>query len=265
MALEAGRESVSQVTYLHYECAGRGSAVVLLHSGVTDLRQWDPQWEDLSTRYRVVRCDRRGWGSSPLPEASASASYSDAGDIVGLLDELGIERAALVGSSAGGLVAQQIASAWPDRVSRLVLLCSDAADVEPTAAIRSFGEREDQYLAEGAVDEAVELNVTTFLGPDASMETRDLVREMQRNAFEVQLAAGDDVPREPGPTIDLTQATKLAYVVSGGRDLDYFAHAADSLAQQLPDARRIVLPWAGHLPNLERPREVTTLLVDALG
>jgi 3-oxoadipate enol-lactonase len=214
LALEAGRESVSQVTYLHYECAGRGSAVVLLHSGVTDLRQWDPQWEDLSTRYRVVRCDRRGWGSSPLPEASASASYSDAGDIVGLLDELGIERAA---------------------------------------------------LAEGAVDEAVELNVTTFLGPDASMETRDLVREMQRNAFEVQLAAGDDVPREPGPTIDLTQATKLAYVVSGGRDLDYFAHAADSLAQQLPDARRIVLPWAGHLPNLERPREVTTLLVDALG
>jgi pimeloyl-ACP methyl ester carboxylesterase len=87
---------------------------------------------------------------------------------------------------------------------------------------------------------------------------------MQRNAFEVHLAAADDVPREPGPAIDLTQATMLAYVVSGGRDLDYFALAADSLARRLPDARRMVLPWAGFLPNLERPSEVNTLLVDAL-
>jgi pimeloyl-ACP methyl ester carboxylesterase len=207
-----------------------------------------------------VRCDRRGWGRSPLPNASAAASYSDAGDVVALLDELAIERAALVGSSAGGFIAQQIASAWPDRVSRLVLLCADTDGVEPTAAIRSFGEREDQFLEEGAVTEAVELNVKTFIGPDATNETRELVGEMQRNAFEMQLAAGDDVPREPGPAIDLAQAAMRAYVVSGGRDLDYFTLAAESIARRLPDARRIVLPWAGHLPNLERPNEVKALL-----
>ena len=252
------------MTDLHYESAGRGSAVVLLHSGVTDLRQWDPQWEDLASRHRVVRFDRRGWGRSPLPDAATSATYSDAADVVELLDELGIEQAALVGSSAGGLIAQQIASAWPHRVSRLVLLCADTDDVEPTAAIRSFAEREDKYLEDGDVEEAVELNVKTFLGPDASTETRDFVREMQRNAFEVQLATGDDAPRERGPAIDLTQATMAAYVVNGGRDLDYFALAADSLARRLPDARRIVLPWAGHLPNLERPDEVSTLLLTAL-
>lgn len=250
------------MTNLHYQSTGEGPAVVLLHSGVTDLRQWNPQWEDLSTRFRAVRCDRRGWGRSPLP--NTSASYSDAADVVGLLDELGIERAALVGSSAGGVIAQQIASAWPARVTRLVLLCSDAEGVEPTAAIRSFAECEENYLNEGAVAPAVELNVSTFLGPEASAETRDLVREMQRNAFEVQLAAGDDVPREPGPAIDLALATMPAYVISGGRDVDYFALTADSLAQRLPDVRRIVLPWAGHLPNLERPNEVTTLLLDAL-
>ena len=252
------------VTDLHYESAGQGSAVVLLHSGVTDLRQWDPQWADLAGRYRVVRCDRRGWGRSSLPDAAVSAPYSDAADVVGLLDDLGIEQAALIGSSAGGLIAQQIASAWPDRVSRLVLLCADADDVEPTASIRSFAEREDKYLEEGAVDDAVELNVQTFLGPAASAQTRDLVRAMQRNAFEVQLAAGEHAPREPGPPIDLRRATMLAYVISGGRDIDYFTLAADRLAQRLPNARRVVLPWAGHLPNLERPNEVTTLLLTAL-
>jgi 3-oxoadipate enol-lactonase len=258
------REGV-EVTCLHYESAGQGSAVVLLHSGVTDLRQWNAQWDDLCTRHLVVRCDRRGWGRSPLPDASTSAtSYSDAEDVVGLLDEVGIAQAALVGSSAGGLIAQQIASAWPERVSRLVLLCSDADNVEPTAAIRSFGEREDAYLEAGAIDEAVELNLETFLGPDASTETRELVREMQRNAFEVQLAAGDEIPRKHGPAIDLTRATMSSYVVSGARDLDYFALAADSVAHRLPNARRIVLPWAAHLPNLERPDEISTLLMDAL-
>jgi pimeloyl-ACP methyl ester carboxylesterase len=252
------------VTHLHYESAGQGPAVVLLHSGVTDLRQWDPQWAVLCARHRVVRCDRRGWGRSPLPNAAAPASYSDAADIVGLLDELAIQQAALIGSSAGGLIAQQIASAWPDRVNRLVLLCADADDVEPTASLRSFAQREDEYLERGAVDEAVELNVETFLGPDASAEMRDLVRTMQRNAFEVQLAAGDDAARGPGPTIDLSRVAAPAHVVSGGRDLDYFAFVADHLAQRLPDARRIVLPWAGHLPNLERPDELTQLLLEAL-
>ncbi len=252
------------MTLLHHQTAGQGPAVVLLHSGVTDLRQWDPQWEALARRFRVVRFDRRGWGRSPLPTATA-APYSDAGDVVDLLDELGIEQAALVGSSGGAVVAQQVASAWPHRVSRLVLLCADAEDVEPTPAARAFADREEELLEMGDVDAAVELNVETFLGPEATAETRALVGEMQRTAFEVQLAAGDDVPREPGPAIELSRAAMPAYVVSGALDLDYFSLAADALAERLPDARRTELPWAGHLPNLERPDEIAAFLLDVLG
>jgi 3-oxoadipate enol-lactonase len=251
------------VTPLHHQVSGEGSPVVLLHSGATDFRQWDPQWEPLAACHQVVRYDRRGWGRSPVP-ASGEAPYSDAGDVVDLLDELGIERATLVGSSAGGIVAQQVASAWPHRVERLVLICSPAEDTEPTASVLSFAEREDAYLERGAVADAVELNVETWLGPEASDETRDLVREMQRNAFEVQLAAGDDMPREPGPAVDLTRATMPAQVISGGQDLDYFAHSAERLVQLLPDAQHTVLPWSGHLPNLERPDEVSALLLDVL-
>jgi 3-oxoadipate enol-lactonase len=87
---------------------------------------------------------------------------------------------------------------------------------------------------------------------------------MQRRAFEVQLAAGDDVPWTAGPAIDLARAGMPALVVSGALDLDYFTLTADALAEQLPDARRLVLTWAAHLPNLERPEEVTALLLDAL-
>lgn len=251
------------MTQLHHETAGQGPAVVLLHSAIGDLRQWDPQWEALAARYRVVRHDRRGWGRSPLPDATSPAR-SSAADLVALLDELGIERAALVGSSAGGVIAQQVASAWPERVSRLVLLCADGDEVDATPSVIAFGEREDELLEAGDVAAAVELNVETFLGPEAGAEARDLVRTMQRTAFEVQLVAGDDVPRVPGPDIDLARISVPATVVSGDLDLDYFTLTADAIAARLPDARRVVLPWAGHLPNLERPDEITDLLLDAL-
>lgn len=251
------------VTRLHFQSAGRGRSVLLLHSGVTDLRQWDPQWEALAAHFHVIRSDRRGWGRSPLP-APGPETYSDAGDVVALLDELGIDQAALVGSSGGGAVAQQVAASWPERVSRLVLLCTDADDVEPTPAVRAFAQREDELLGGGDVAAAVELNVSTFLGPEASAETRTLVAEMQRHAFEVQLAAGDDVPYDRGPAVDLSRATMPAHVISGQLDLDYFGLVAETVARRLPDARRTVLPWAGHLPNLERPDPVTDLLLSSL-
>lgn len=244
---------------LHHQIAGEGPAVVLLHSGVADLRQWDPQWEALTARHRVLRHDRRGYGETPLPEEE----YDDATDLVRLLDELDIDSTILVGSSAGGVVAQQVAAEWPERVDGLVLLCADA-DVEPTDAIRAFARKEDELLESDDLDGAVELNVETFLGPDADEQTRRLVSEMQRRAFEVQLAAGDDVPQQPGPELRLERATMPAMVVSGARDLDYFTHAAEHLARELPAARHVVLDWAGHLPNLERPDEMTAWLLEVL-
>ncbi|GAA1971492.1 alpha/beta hydrolase [Terrabacter lapilli] len=251
------------MTDLYYETKGQGPTVVFLHSGVTDLRQWDPHWEALADSFHVVRYDRRGWGRSVLPTEQAPG-YSDAEDALDLLDELGIEQAALVGSSGGGVVAQQVASAWPERVSRLILMCADTDGVDPTPAVRSFAQHEEELLRTGDIAGAVELNVETWLGPEASEESRALVREMQRNAFEVQLAAGDNVPREAGPAINLTRATMPAYVINGSRDLDYFGLTADAIADRLPRARRVVLPWAGHLPSLERPSEITELLADAL-
>lgn len=245
---------------LHHQISGDGPAVVLLHSGVADIRQWDPQWEALTAHHRVLRYDRRGYGETPLPHEE----YDDATDLVRLLDELGIATAILVGSSAGGELAQQVASAWPERVTGLVLLCA-AADVEPTDAIRAFARREDELLEEGELEGAVALNVQTFLGPEADEETRQLVHEMQHRAFEVQLAAGDDVPQQPGPEIRLERAKMPAVVVSGALDLDYFTHAAEHLTSELPDARHVVLDWAGHLPNLERPAEMTEWLVGVLG
>jgi 3-oxoadipate enol-lactonase len=217
---------------------------------------WDPQWSALTDDHQVIRCDLRGYGETPI---RADEPFSNADDVRALLESLDITGATLIGSSSGGRIALQIASAWPELVSRLVLLCP-LYDLPPTPAVRRFGRREDALLNAGDIEAATELNVITWLGEYATDETRDAVREMQRHAFEVQMAAGDDVPQEPGPPIDLSAIDVPALVVSGDNDLDFFRDIAAHLAENLPQAHHVALPWAWHLPNMHRPDEINELI-----
>jgi pimeloyl-ACP methyl ester carboxylesterase len=244
---------------LSHDTTGSGPAVLLLHAGVADARMWEPQRAALAQAHRVIRCDLRGYGDTPL----SSEPYDNAGDVKALLDSLGERPVAIVGASAGGNVALQVASAWPDLVSRLVLLNSAFA-LPATRSLQRFGRREDALLEAGDIAGATELNVATWLGPDADDEAHELVRTMQRRAFDVQLGAGDDIQQQPGPVIDLGAITARTLVVSGGQDLDHFRAVANHLAGRIPGARHVQLGWAGHLPNLERPDEVTALLTDFL-
>ena len=82
---------------------------------------------------------------------------------------------------------------------------------------------------------------------------------MQRHAFEVQLAA----PEEYGPAevaVDLGAITAPSLVVSGAKDLPDFQLIAARLTALLPSTRPVELPWAGHLPTLERPQELSAML-----
>ena len=240
---------------LHHVLEGTGPAVLLLHSTAADARQWRPQILELRHEVTVVAPDLRGYGGSPLgPEP-----FSHAGDVVRLMDELHMERFAVVGSSGGGAVALQVASTVPERVSALILLCAAADGVEPTSELRAFAEQETGLLHSGDVAAATDLNVEMWLQPEVDEATRALFREMQSHAFQVQLAAGDQ-EHEHDVEVDLSRITCPATVVSGGRDLSWFRAVADHLVAELPRATHIDLPWAGHLPNLERPSDTTQLI-----
>ncbi|MGC9668808.1 alpha/beta fold hydrolase [Planosporangium sp. 12N6] len=245
---------------LAHDVDGTGPAVVLLHSSAADRRMWDPQVGALlAAGHRVLRCDFRGFGDTP-----PARGYHDAEDVRDLLDYLGIEVAALVGASFGGRISQEIAARWPARVNRLVLLCAGMVDAEPSPELLAFAEREEELLAAGDIDAAVELNVRTWLGPDADERAREAIRVMRRHSFAVQAAfdGGPDAPRGP---IDVTTIQAPTLVVSGAHDVRDFRDIAAVLAREIPKARHVELPWAGHLPNLERPAEVTALLIDFLG
>jgi 3-oxoadipate enol-lactonase len=244
---------------LSHDVAGNGPAVVLLHSSVGDRRMWDPQMPALvAAGYRVVRCDLRGFGETPAP----NGPYDNAQDVIDLLDLLGIENAALIGSSAGGRVALDVAARWPERITALALLCTAWTGHQPSAELRAFGEREDELIDGGDIAGAVELNVDTWLGPHADEATRAKVRQMQRHAFEVQLAGGQAASTRV--TTDLAAITAPTLLISGDHDMADFRDIAEALSDRLADARHLDLAWAGHLPSLERPAAVNPVLIDFL-
>jgi pimeloyl-ACP methyl ester carboxylesterase len=244
---------------LNHVVEGSGPDVVLLHAGVADLRMWDAQVAELSRDHRVVRCDLRGFGGTPL---AAGESYCDADDVLALLDHLGVAQLDLVAASYGGWVALQVASAVPDRVRRLVLLSSLAEVAEPDEGLRTVWAEENRLVEAGDLDGAAELNVRTWLGPEADDDARALVLRMQRGILVAQTAAGEVENREL--PVDLDRLTMPVTVVAGGKDQAFFVTTAHELSRRLPHADLVELPWAGHLPSLERPAETARLVRDAL-
>jgi pimeloyl-ACP methyl ester carboxylesterase len=233
---------------------------------------WDAEFAALSSRYRALRFDLRGFGRSLLP-----GPFSTVDDLREMLDVASIDRAALVGVSAGAGLALDFALAEPGRVTALVLGGPAIGGLEWSEEVRRFGAREDELLDAGDLDGAVELNLRMWVdgprrGPDAvDPAVRAKVGEMQRRAFELQLTAfaGDDQPgpqaRLDPPAIErLEEVRAPTLVIVGDADVDDIIERADILASRIPGARKVVLPDVAHLVNLERPDEFLGLVQEFL-
>ncbi|MDX6534731.1 MAG: hypothetical protein QOF68_2475 [Gaiellales bacterium] len=244
---------------LYHEQAGTGAAVVLIHEGIGDSRMWDPQWRTFTERYRTVRYDMRGFGRSPLPEEP----FAHAADLAALIDELGIGPTALVAGSMGGRVALELAVARPDLVSALVLVAPALPGHDWSDEMRRYDAAEEEAIEAGDLDKAADLNVRFWVdgpgrGPDAvDPAVRDRVRNMQRRALEIQLAA-------PGAEEELLvedlagrlgEISAPTLVLVGEHDLGDMHRIADRLVAEIPGACRELIEGTAHVPNMERPQE----------
>ena len=244
--------------------------VVLLHEGIGDRRMWDPQVGPLvDAGYSVVRPDFRGFGDSAL----APGSFSNLADVRELLEHLGVERASIVGGSLGGRVALEYALTYPDAVESLVLVGPGMRDMNPNEAVRKSWEEEEALVEAGDVDGAVEVNLRVWVdgvsrAPDeVDPDVRERLREMQRRAFEVQMAvpdAGPEEPFEPQASTRLAEVGCPVLVVVGDLDQPAIQDVVDQLAEGIPGARKEVIAGTAHAPNMERPEEFNRLLLDFL-
>jgi 3-oxoadipate enol-lactonase len=255
---------------LWHESTGDGPPVVLVHAGVCDSRMWDPQWATLADGHRLVRCDLAEFGRSGMPPGDVAY----AADVVELLDRLALGPVALVGSSLGGRVALEVTVARPDLVERLVVIAPSLPDHDWSAEVREFGAAEDAALERGDLDAAVEANLRMWVdGPrrrpdEVDPKLRAFVGEMQRRAFELQLAALEEAGESllvPDVGARLGEIGVRTLVIVGIADVADVAAIAERLVTEIPDARLEPIEGAAHFPSLERPAEFDRLLVDFLG
>lgn len=251
-----------------YDRAGpRGDLpVVLIHAGVADRRMWDSLWSELTSERDVVKLDLRGFGESATRPRGV---LSPVDDVLDTLAETGIGRSHLVGGSYGAGVAIEVALRRPELAASLLLSAPGGALIpEVTPDLRTFIDAERSALADDDLDGAVEANLTWWVdGPkrnagEVDSAVRDLVREMQRRAFEVT-ADWDDIEESEldPPALDrLAEIRVPTLVLLGALDLDAIRRAARRAADCIPNARHVEWPDTAHLPSMERPSEFLGLL-----
>jgi pimeloyl-ACP methyl ester carboxylesterase len=248
---------------LPHDDVGAGPAVMLLHAGIADRRMWAEHLGPISDAgYRAVAVDLPAFGEA-LPEEPV-APWDD---VVATLDALGIDRAALVGNSFGGAIALRAAVTAPGRVTGLMLVASPPPRLEPSRELQAAWEAEETALEAGDLDQAVieVLDAWTLPGTPAPLRAR--IAAMQRQAFELQAAAGSlteaEDPLEADPDA-LGRIATPALVAAGELDFADFLVGAETLASELPHSRHVVMPGAGHLAPLDQPERFRELLLDFL-
>jgi len=265
-SLSTGKADINGAQ-LYYEVKGTGQPLLLVHAGVADSRMWDPQFEAFSKEYQTIRFDLRGFGRSNMP----SVAFSNYEDIHALLDFFGIEQVFLLGISFGGLIALDFTLAYPDYVKALVLGAPSVSGASPSQRVRQFWDEEDALLEKGDLEGATELNLRLWVdGPhreasQVSADVRDLVREMQLGIFKKEISDDvDDIDLEPPAIQRLGEVEIPVQVLVGELDLEEKLELADRLIQEMPDCKKVLIPGAAHMLNMEKPEVFNRSVLDFL-
>jgi pimeloyl-ACP methyl ester carboxylesterase len=231
---------------LYYETRGSGRPLVLLHGGLMTIDlNFGPLLEPLSASRQVIAVELQGHGHTADTDRPMTIE-SLAGDVVALLDLLGIAETDLFGFSLGGLVAYAVALGAPTRVGKLVVAAADAHrppgresaplddDRMPTAA--DFQAMRDAY-------DAVAPDPGHF--DDFAARTSTMVHEF------------------PGWTDELRSLQTATLLMFGDRDMTPLSDVVE-MFELLPNAQLAVLPGTTHIGITRRPGEVLALITPFL-
>jgi pimeloyl-ACP methyl ester carboxylesterase len=252
--------------------SGDGPPVLLLHGLACGKRMWLHQIRFLKERFRIIAYDQRGHGLSDAPAVATGYSASlFARDLVGVLDALKIERAAIVGFSLGGGPALALAASRPERVSRLVLADVGAGADDPLK-IEWTARRWVDLIRQGEVDELVcdMLRSELFkVYARRNLRRRNhmaaLIRATPIDGLRLTLSEvlskRKSLFRLPG----VLRSVQVPTLVMVGQ-LDYVcSKAARLMAQTIPNASLKIIENSGHMSPLEQPAAFNAALMDFLG
>jgi pimeloyl-ACP methyl ester carboxylesterase len=261
---------------VHYQEAGpkNAPAVILIHGFTASTLVWSEVLLPIAEEgFRVVAPDLMGFGFSEKPREGEYSIEGHARMITGLMDELGIERATLVGSSYGGAIATTCALDYADRVERLVLVSAVSNDdikrrpLLRLAATPVVGEllsplmldlrwMVKRHLKGNSVSNAAwfdDKRVTAYHTPLRAVDTQRAALNMLR------CWSAERIRREAHL---ITQPTLIIW---GEDDSEIPLRDGEHLHREIQGSRLIVFRHCGHLPQEEYPRDFTRLVTEFAG
>ncbi|WP_040808180.1 alpha/beta fold hydrolase [Nocardia concava] len=260
---------------IYYGEAGSGPAVVLLHGGgpgATGAANYSRNIGALAGRYRVIVPDMPGYGRSAKWIDRSDPFGSLAGAVGGLLDELGIDAAHLVGNSYGGAAALRLAMDRPDKVGRMVLMGPGGVGTTralPTAGLNALL---DYYRGDGPSREKLQRFIREYLVFDGDSVPEELIEQRYRASIDPEVVADPPLRRPSGPLalrtlwrMDFTRDPRLRTVAHpmlvfwGANDKVNRPDGGRMLAAAMPNCDLYLAANTGHWVQWERAELFNTL------
>ncbi|MHB1572218.1 MAG: 3-oxoadipate enol-lactonase [Solirubrobacteraceae bacterium] len=236
-----------------------GAPALLLGGSLGTTRaMWDPQVTDLAARHRIVAFDHRGHGTSPVP--NGPYTIADMGrDVLALMDRLSLGRASYCGLSIGGMVGQWLAINAPERIERLILICT-SAHLPPAQA---WHERAQTVRSAGSPAVVADAVVGRWFTAEWARQHPEPVERHRRMICQTP-AVGYAACCEAIAAMDLRAGlgwiTCPTLVIAGREDPSIPPEHGEAIAAAIPGARIEILSPAAHLASVERADEVTALI-----
>jgi 3-oxoadipate enol-lactonase len=248
---------------IDYRDQGAGLPVVFIHAFPLNQTMWDDQLSALRTQCRAITLDLRGFGQSDAPNGPYTMDQM-AADVRGLMAELEIESAVLVGLSMGGYISLALYRNYPDAVHALVLADTRAsADTHQARERRlNFAEKAERDGVSAIADEVIDV----LLG-QTTLDKRPAVVERVRKMIEANSARGiaaaqRGMAERRDSTYILAGMDFPTLIIAGSEDKLIPAWEAESLRSGIRRARLEVIDGAGHLSNLEQVERFNSVLID---
>ena len=244
---------------LYYETHGEGPALVLAHGGGGSHLSWWQQVPMLSQTYQVITFDHRSFGlSRDLPDGPGPTAFVE--DLTGLLDHLGVHKAAVAGQSMGGWTVCGFAAAHPERTSALIL-CDTTAGVETPEIDRthaSLRERSKGNLAQ------ILTSAYALSFPERQPALCFLYQQISALNYQVSpqlIPILMEMQNNTGPIVEHTIPTLL---LVGEEDVLTPPAAMQSIISKIPYARFVTVPQAGHSVYFEQPEDFNRIVAEFL-
>lgn len=254
-------ESVSMI--LGYDEAGSGPVLILVHGFPFDRTMWADQVSGLSDVRRVIAVDLRGRGRGPDGSRAGWSMDDLADDIAQTIDSIGVDKVDLAGLSMGGYVLFAFWRRHRERVKSLILIDTKASDDASEA--KAAREKAADLATEGGTSALFADLGPKLTAPGATGKVVDRLKKMFGGIPGEASAADALAMRDrPDSTPDLAAITVPVLVLHGEQDQLMPLAVGEELASQIPGARMVSIPNAGHVSPMENPEAVNAAIREFL-